>query len=514
MTEDEAADADRRSASRDSTLTDDDKPPMTREAGGSPFVLEQLAALRRHQRSEDDPSRTRSRQCSTRGSRRSRRARRSAFLETLAICGRPMAPEIVCDACGVARDRQSLVVMLRASRLIPQQRLVGPGRDLSRSDSRGARRAALRPTPCGRFTAAWWRRSSRDGATTVKRCSNTIAAPAIPSRASAQAGLAARKPARRSPSIAPRPSTATRWTLAPASAGWQHVARRTRDRARQRRPPRRGRRGAICAPQTGRTSPAAWSCSGERRSSSSRADTSIGASTLIRSVLESVGLSRARQPTHRRDPVDLATRAAPMARADVRDATRTTTSMPMCSSRLDTCWSAATGLALVDMISASDFIAQHLHMALDAGEPSRIARGWRSSRRPDSADWPFREERGDWRERSQSPGCMSVGTPQAIAHGTRLADSMTASAVGEWKRALTSSEQALTILRDQCVGVTWEMNIAQNIVIWALMYLGELGEVSRRVPALLADARRSGQPVSRDRAVHPEQLRVARRGRP
>ena len=40
------------------------------------------------------------------------------FLETLAICGRPMAPELVCDACGVARERQSLVAMLRSSRFI------------------------------------------------------------------------------------------------------------------------------------------------------------------------------------------------------------------------------------------------------------------------------------------------------------------------------------------------------------------------------------------------------------
>ena len=34
--------------------------------------------------------------------------------------------------------------------------------------------------------------------------------------------------------------------------------------------------------------------------------------------------------------------------------------------------------------------------------------------------------------------------------------------------------------------------MAQNLVIWALMYLGELGELSRRLPALLADARSSG----------------------
>jgi eukaryotic-like serine/threonine-protein kinase len=36
------------------------------------------------------------------------------------------------------------------------------------------------------------------------------------------------------------------------------------------------------------------------------------------------------------------------------------------------------------------------------------------------------------------------------------------------------------------------MNIAQNVLIWALMYMGELGEVSRLVPPLLAHARRSG----------------------
>ena len=60
------------------------------------------------------------------------------------------------------------------------------------------------------------------------------------------------------------------------------------------------------------------------------------------------------------------------------------------------------------------------------------------------------------------------------------------------EEALTLAEEALAILRDQCVGVTWELNMAQNLVIWALMYLGELGELSRRLPALLANARSSG----------------------
>ena len=73
-----------------------------------------------------------------------------------------------------------------------------------------------------------------------------------------------------------------------------------------------------------------------------------------------------------------------------------------------------------------------------------------------------------------------------------LADAIIATTAGEWKKASTLSEEALAILRDQCVGVTWELNIAQNLVIWSVMYQGELGELSRQVPALLANARSSG----------------------
>jgi hypothetical protein len=147
-------------------------------------------------------------------------------------------------------------------------------------------------------------------------------------------------------------------------------------------------------------------------------------------------------------------------------------------------------LGLVDVIHACDFLAQHLQLALDAGEPARIARGIALESSARSADWVFRK--GALRLAAVSTTlARRVGTPQALATDL-LADSIRATASGQWRRALASSEQALTILRDQCVGVTWEITIAQNMLIWALMYLGEFGDVSRRVPALLADARRRG----------------------
>src|SRR5213076_2240100 len=44
------------------------------------------------------------------------------------------------------------------------------------------------------------------------------------------------------------------------------------------------------------------------------------------------------------------------------------------------------------------------------------------------------------------------------------------------------------ILRDQCTGVTWEITIANRFMLTALLYRGEVAEVSRRVPQLLSAA--------------------------
>ena len=145
---------------------------------------------------------------------------------------------------------------------------------------------------------------------------------------------------------------------------------------------------------------------------------------------------------------------------------------------------------MVDVIGSSDFNIRHLHMALDAGDAYRIARAMAiesAARSTSPMDRPF----GERLARESKAIAKSIRNPHAIALSI-LADGLTAMMLGQFKNAWTFAEQAVAILRDQCVGVTWELNSAQNLAVWALLYQGEFGELSRRLPALLASARSSG----------------------
>src|SRR5437588_12892285 len=64
--------------------------------------------------------------------------------------------------------------------------------------------------------------------------------------------------------------------------------------------------------------------------------------------------------------------------------------------------------------------------------------------------------------------------------------------MGHWRDAAEYCERAAEVLRDQCTGVTWELTIANRFMLTSLLYLGEMVEVSRRVPQLLSAALEQG----------------------
>jgi eukaryotic-like serine/threonine-protein kinase len=485
MTEDEAETLLNDLLPGDSTLSDLDKRRITREAGGSPFVLEQLALYAGVAHRETNQSPTLAGMFDARLSALSADARH--FLEALAICGRPMAPEAICDACGIARDRQSLIVMLRSSRLI---RSSGSSARVETYHDRIREVLARRIDPDevrrihGRMAASLVARRSDDCEALFEHYRGAGDA----DNAAVQAGLAAEKASAALAFDRAASFYGHALELAASSAAGQTW--------------REGLAAALA--NAGRPAEAAEAYLGaaagagharqvelQRRAAEQfltggHIDRGLD---LIRRVLESLGLSLARSP--RRAAVRLVWRRARLRWRGLEFTPRRVEDVDADALlRLDTCWAMATGLALVDVISASDFVASHLHMALDAGESSRIARGLALESSARSADWTFRGGSAALAARSAQLA-QQIGTPPAVAMEL-LTDSITACATGQWARALSSSEQTLTILRDRCVGMSWEVNIAQNMFIWALMYRGELGELSRLVPALLADARRRG----------------------
>ena len=159
--------------------------------------------------------------------------------------------------------------------------------------------------------------------------------------------------------------------------------------------------------------------------------------------------------------------------------------------RIDTCWSVVSGLMLVDSIRAADFQTRHLLLALDAGEPFRIARAlaieaiFRAS-----SNAPGQQGSAPFVERAQAMS-ERVGHAHAIALST-LAAGVGAMLLGEWRKATVLCGRAVEILRDKCVGTTWELNVAQNVFLGSLLFRGELRDVAGRLPDLLTAARERG----------------------
>ncbi len=159
--------------------------------------------------------------------------------------------------------------------------------------------------------------------------------------------------------------------------------------------------------------------------------------------------------------------------------------------RIDICWSVAAGLGIVDLIRGADFQSRHLLLALRAGEVYRVARAMAFEVTQTAArGGPTRERVSQLVERTEA-----LAERAAHPHATGLAvwaRGMSAYLVGHWKESAELCERAAEILRDQCTGVAWELTMARRFMLSSLMFLGEMVEVSRRVPQLLSAALEQG----------------------
>jgi len=159
--------------------------------------------------------------------------------------------------------------------------------------------------------------------------------------------------------------------------------------------------------------------------------------------------------------------------------------------RIDTCASLAMGLGMVEPIRGADYQTRYLLLALRSGETERIARGL-------ALEAVYRASEGVARRRdverlldkATSMAERSV-EPAAVAR-IRLLRGATSILFGDFARALELCDEAAATLRERCVGVTWELDNASLLSGVALLALGRIRELDRRLPSHLEEARARG----------------------
>lgn len=159
--------------------------------------------------------------------------------------------------------------------------------------------------------------------------------------------------------------------------------------------------------------------------------------------------------------------------------------------RIDICWSVAAGLGVVDLIRGAEFQSRHLLLALRAGEAYRVARAMAfETVQTATRGGPAITRARELADRTEELAKQS-GNPHAIGLSI-WARGLSAYLIGHWREAAELCERSAEVLRDQCTGATWELTVANRFMLTSLMFLGEITEVARRVPQLLSLALEQG----------------------
>ena len=211
-----------------------------------------------------------------------------------------------------------------------------------------------------------------------------------------------------------------------------------------------------------------------------------GGLRLIRDVLDAVGLALPETP-NRAVAGFLFGKARLMARG-LKATERAAAVVPQQAlTRIDVCWGVVTGLARIDNIRSAYFQPIHLRLALDAGEPYRIARALAAEACFSATSGEKARTRTERLVSRVERSARSIAQPHAIGLAT-LARAMESYYLGQFREAAQNADEAEKIFRERCTGVSWEISTSVNYALCSLMYLGDIAQLSQRVPQRLREA--------------------------
>jgi hypothetical protein len=158
--------------------------------------------------------------------------------------------------------------------------------------------------------------------------------------------------------------------------------------------------------------------------------------------------------------------------------------------RIDACWSATTGLALIDMVLAADFHTENLVRSAKAGDRYRFARalgmeavllgliGGRALPRAQKV--------------MVDAGALIAELDHQHLRGLlAAARGFVAMSCARWFEMLSEGERGEQML-EQCNDASWGLDISRTLQLWALAAIGKYDELGARAAPLIAEAEAKG----------------------
>jgi GNAT superfamily N-acetyltransferase len=210
---------------------------------------------------------------------------------------------------------------------------------------------------------------------------------------------------------------------------------------------------------------------------------------LTRTVLAGVGLTMARTP--RRGLLRMVARRAWLRLRGLGFRSRTLTEISQAElTRVDVCEGVSFGLALVDTFRSMDFGTRFLLSALQLGERWRVSRALAletdflaAAAKSDRAVRLLARLEQLTAELDEVPAAPQLMTTRGFV------DFFVHS---RFRSAFTQFSDAIASYRSVVGRAGFELDTVSIFSCWALYYLGEIGELSRRVPAMAEAAARNG----------------------
>ncbi len=159
--------------------------------------------------------------------------------------------------------------------------------------------------------------------------------------------------------------------------------------------------------------------------------------------------------------------------------------------RIDITWSVAVGLTMIDTIRGADFQTRNLLLALKAGEPYRLARAlsWEATHAAMGGEGS--KKRSTRLLEEADALAKRIDNPHALGMAM-MGRGVAAYFHGSWKEGRELCDRAADIFRNQCTGVTWELDTSNAFSFWSMWFLGDLAEMTRRFPILVKESHERG----------------------